>query len=68
MARGTETGRKTQEHIVTNRIWLQSYPAGMPAEIDPDAYGSIADMFEKTAAKFADRPRTTISAARSRTP
>ena len=41
---------------MTNRIWLQSYPAGMPAEIDPDAFGSIADMFEKTAAKFADKP------------
>ena len=56
VARGTDTGRKMEEHIVTNRIWLQSYPAGMPAEIDPDAFGSIADMFEKTAAKFADKP------------
>jgi long-chain acyl-CoA synthetase len=41
---------------VTNKIWLKNYPAGMPAEIDPDQYASIADMFEKTAAKFADKP------------
>jgi long-chain acyl-CoA synthetase len=39
-----------------NKIWLESYPAGMPAEIDPDLFMSIPDMFEKTAAKFADKP------------
>ncbi len=41
---------------MTNKIWLKNYPAGMPAEIDPDQFASIADMFEKTAAKFADKP------------
>ena len=39
-----------------NKIWLKSYPAGMPAEIDPDLFESIPDMFEKTAAKFAEKP------------
>ena len=29
------------------KIWLQSYPPGVPAEIDPDAYQSIVDVFEK---------------------
>jgi long-chain acyl-CoA synthetase len=41
---------------MTERIWLRNYPAGMPAEIDPDQYASIADMFSKVCARFADRP------------
>jgi long-chain acyl-CoA synthetase len=39
-----------------NRIWLKSYPAGMPAEIDADRFASIPDLLEKTAARFAARP------------
>jgi len=39
-----------------DKIWLKNYPVGMPAEIDPDVFMSIPDMFEKTAAKFAGRP------------
>lgn len=38
------------------RIWLKSYPEGVPAEVDVDAFSSIVDMFEKSVAKFADRP------------
>jgi long-chain acyl-CoA synthetase len=41
---------------MTQKIWLRNYPAGMPAEIDADAFTSIADLFEKSVAKFADRP------------
>ena len=39
-----------------DKIWLKNYPAGMPHEIDADQFMSIADMFEKTVARFADRP------------
>ena len=39
-----------------DRIWLQSYPAGIPAEIEPDLFASVPDMIEKTAARFAGRP------------
>ena len=39
-----------------DRIWLASYPAGMPAEIDADEYRSVPDLLAKTVAKFADRP------------
>jgi long-chain acyl-CoA synthetase len=39
-----------------DKIWLKNYPVGMPAEIDPDVFMSIPDMFEKTAAKFAGGP------------
>jgi long-chain acyl-CoA synthetase len=38
------------------RIWLKSYPENVPAEVDVDAFGSVVDMFEKSVAKFADRP------------
>ena len=36
---------------MTNRIWLKNYPAGMPAEIDPDRFTSIPDLFDKTVAQ-----------------
>ena len=39
-----------------NRIWLKNYPAGIPAEINADHFTSIPDLFEKSAARFADRP------------
>ena len=39
-----------------DRIWLQSYPAGMPAEVDLDAYASIPDFLAKTVARFAAKP------------
>ena len=45
-----------QEEMLMNKRWLKSYPAGMPAEIDADLYLSIADMFEKIAGKYGDRP------------
>jgi long-chain acyl-CoA synthetase len=38
------------------RIWLKSYPAGVPADIDPRKYRSLIDLFDKSIAKFADRP------------
>lgn len=39
-----------------DRIWLQSYPAGMPAEIDPDRFASIPEMLDWTVAQFGDKP------------
>lgn len=48
--------------------WLQSYPAGIPEEIDLDEFSSVADIFDTSIAKFADLPAytnfgTTISYA-----
>ena len=37
------------------KIWLKSYPPGVPAEIDITALGSIGDYFEQSVARFADR-------------
>jgi long-chain acyl-CoA synthetase len=34
--------------------WLKSYDAGIPEEIDPDAYPSIVAMFEQAAEKYRD--------------
>ncbi len=38
------------------RIWLQSYPKGVPADINPDEYKSLVDLFEESARKYADLP------------
>ncbi|MCX7141549.1 MAG: long-chain-fatty-acid--CoA ligase [Proteobacteria bacterium] len=38
------------------RIWLKHYPAGVPADIDPDKYQSIRDLFEESVAGFGARP------------
>jgi long-chain acyl-CoA synthetase len=37
------------------RIWLKSYPPGVPAEIDPTKYASLVVMFEETFRTFRDR-------------
>jgi long-chain acyl-CoA synthetase len=36
--------------------WLQSYPAGVPAEINPDHYASLVELFDECLARHADRP------------
>ncbi len=37
------------------KIWLKSYPDGIPAEIDINTYASVADLFEKGVAKYRDK-------------
>src|SRR5450755_2505556 len=41
---------------MVDKIWLKNYPAGIPAEIDPDRFSSLADLFEYIVDKFADKP------------
>ena len=41
---------------MVERIWLKSYPAGIPADIDIARYASVLDMFDETIRKFADKP------------
>jgi long-chain acyl-CoA synthetase len=38
------------------KIWLKSYPPGVPAEIDYSDYKSVGDLFEKCVKQYADRP------------
>ncbi|EKD54586.1 MAG: hypothetical protein ACD_60C00067G0004 [uncultured bacterium] len=38
------------------KIWLQSYPRGVPPEINPDSYQSLVDLFLKICQQFKDSP------------
>lgn len=38
------------------KIWLKLYPAGVPAEINANAYTSLVEVFEQSCAKYRDRP------------
>jgi long-chain acyl-CoA synthetase len=38
-----------------DKIWLKSYPPGVPAEIDPSQYRSLVHLLEEAFQKFAQR-------------
>ncbi len=38
------------------RPWLKNYPNGVPANIDPDAYCSLVELFEETFEKYRKKP------------
>ncbi|WP_353155054.1 long-chain-fatty-acid--CoA ligase [Herminiimonas fonticola] len=38
-----------------DKIWLQSYPEGVPAEIDFTQYDSLVELLEESFRKYADR-------------
>ncbi len=38
------------------KIWLNEYPAGVPAEIDLNEFASLKDILEKSCQRFADLP------------
>lgn len=40
----------------TERIWLASYPAGIPAEVDVRAFSSINDVLARSVERFRARP------------
>jgi long-chain acyl-CoA synthetase len=42
-----------------DKIWLKSYPKGVPAEIDVRQYSSLRDVFEEAVSKFGPRPAYT---------
>ena len=37
------------------KIWFESYPTGIPHEINPNKYTSLSDFFEQMAQQYADR-------------
>lgn len=39
-----------------DKIWLKNYQAGVPAEIDINQFQSVAEVFERSVARFRDRP------------
>jgi long-chain acyl-CoA synthetase len=38
------------------KVWLKSYPPGIPEEVDLDAYDSVTDVFEKAIQQFGKSP------------
>jgi len=38
------------------KIWLNSYPEGVPEEINPDAYQSLIEIFDESVEKYTDNP------------
>src|ERR1700741_2326534 len=42
-----------------DRIWLKSYPPGVPADIDPNEYQSLVELFEAGIRKYPARPAFT---------
>ena len=41
---------------MTDRIWLSSYPQGVPADIDTSQYSSMVEIMEESFKKFAAKP------------
>ena len=39
-----------------DRPWLQHYPPGVPADIDPAQVGTLVDLFRSSVAAYASRP------------
>ena len=39
------------------KIWLDSYPEGVPDEINLDAYQSIIEVFEESVSKYPQHRR-----------
>lgn len=45
--------------VEVERIWLDSYPEGVPATIEPPPYRSVREMFELAFREFPERPAYT---------
>lgn len=43
-------------HNQTDKVWLASYPRGVPAEINPEQHRSLVAFFESTVRRYGDRP------------
>jgi long-chain acyl-CoA synthetase len=41
--------------MTPERVWLGSYPEGVPADIDPDQYPSLVALMEESFVRYADR-------------
>ena len=40
---------------MSDRIWLKSYPEGVPADLPPLPYPSLVALMEESFRKYADR-------------
>ncbi|MGV1045843.1 MULTISPECIES: long-chain-fatty-acid--CoA ligase [unclassified Limnohabitans] len=41
--------------MTTDRIWLSSYPEGVPSDIEPSQYSSLVGLMEESFSRYADR-------------
>jgi long-chain acyl-CoA synthetase len=46
----------SKQPTVREKIWLATYPPGVPAEIPPLSHASLGALFEDSCARYADRP------------
>jgi long-chain acyl-CoA synthetase len=46
---------RPQENTL-NKVWLNEYPEGVPAEVDIDQYASLRDILERSCRQFAELP------------
>ena len=44
---------------MSDRPWLDSYPSGVPADVDWQACPSLKALFERSCKRFADKPAFT---------
>ena len=50
------TKQWNKELAIVEKIWLKSYPPGVPAEINADAYQSLVEVFEKSCQDYPNNP------------
>ncbi|OGT62640.1 MAG: long-chain-fatty-acid--CoA ligase [Gammaproteobacteria bacterium RIFCSPHIGHO2_12_FULL_45_12] len=46
----------TKGSASASKVWLKSYSSGVPAEIDPDAFRNIPQIFQRSCELYRDRP------------
>jgi long-chain acyl-CoA synthetase len=46
-----------------DRFWLKNYPAGVPAEIDPNQYSSLVQLLDEAFKKYSNLPAYTCMGA-----
>lgn len=51
-----DTKNQHKEESQMDKVWLKSYPSGVPVEINPDTYSSIVELFLESCKKFAELP------------
>jgi long-chain acyl-CoA synthetase len=58
-ARGETMATLAPESTAVEKVWLKSYPPGVPAEIDASRYASIRDVLAKSVRAYGPKPAYT---------
>lgn len=46
----------SNKEVGVDKIWLKNYPKGIVAEINPDSFQSIIEVFEKSCSEYSELP------------